>query len=134
MGPGCTWVGARARGYGFSCSDCQHSTVVPYTPGLAVQVVTDPRDADFILAHGTEGVTLPPTDNGNGNGTAAAAAGGGVVVQERSVEELQELLAQAARVERGGGGRGRQGPPPMVVANPDLVGGQCCMRCGWLEG
>lgn len=99
---------------------------MPYVPGRAVQVVTDPRDADFILAHGTEGVTLPPTDNGNGNGDGnGTAAGNGVVVQERSVEQLQELLAQAARVERGGVGGGRQGPPPMVVANPDLVGVQC---------
>eukprot|EP00879_Flechtneria_rotunda_P024241 GHRR01025689.1.p1 GENE.GHRR01025689.1~~GHRR01025689.1.p1 ORF type:complete len:339 (+),score=98.20 GHRR01025689.1:1137-2153(+) len=64
--------------------------------GLGLQVVTDPAQADFILAHGTEAVSLP------GQGT-----------QGKSLQELEQLLQHCA------GQTGRK--PPMVVANPDLV-------------
>ncbi|PNH00061.1 hypothetical protein TSOC_014131, partial [Tetrabaena socialis] len=61
-------------------------------------VVTDPSTCDFILAHGTEGLSLP---------------GGGVA--EVPLEELRRMLTALA--EAGRGGR----LPPMVVANPDVV-------------
>jgi hypothetical protein len=61
---------------------------------LAVDVVTDPREADFVLAHGTQGQGLP---------------GGGV--ERRSMEELRALLRRC----------GEAGVGPMVLANPDVV-------------
>ncbi|WIA31743.1 hypothetical protein OEZ86_002619 [Tetradesmus obliquus] len=64
--------------------------------GLDLQVVDDPAQADFILAHGTEALALP---------------GGGS--RDMSLDEMQALLQQCA-----------QQPDrqlPMVVANPDLV-------------
>ncbi|EFJ42426.1 hypothetical protein VOLCADRAFT_44669, partial [Volvox carteri f. nagariensis] len=68
--------------------------------GLGLQLVTDPGDADFFLAHGTEALSLP---------------GGGVL--ERSLGELEELLRGAAEAAARAGVR----PPPLVVANPDVV-------------
>ncbi|GLI65938.1 hypothetical protein VaNZ11_009598 [Volvox africanus] len=65
-----------------------------------LQVVADPRDADFFLAHGTEALSLP---------------GGGV--EERPLEELKALLRGAAEEAV----RARTAPPPLVVANPDVV-------------
>lgn len=63
------------------------------------QVVEDPNQAGFILAHGTEAVGLP---------------GGGT--QDRSLQQLQGLLEQCAAVAKQ---RGTE--LPMIVANPDLV-------------
>lgn len=67
---------------------------------LSTQVVTDPRDADFFLAHGTEALSLP--------------SGG---VEERPLEELKALLCEAAEAAV----RVQARPPPLVVANPDVV-------------
>lgn len=64
--------------------------------GLGLEVTTDPQQADFILAHGTEAL-----------GTRADGSG----AQPCSLEEMQGLLAACAA--RGG--------MPMVVANPDVV-------------
>lgn len=63
------------------------------------QVVTDPAEADFILAHGTEAVGLP-------DGSTS----------DRSLQQLQQLIQQCADVAQQ---QGRQ--LPMIVANPDLV-------------
>ena len=61
---------------------------------LPCQVVEEPAEADFILAHGTEAVMQR-------NG----------VPRDQSIEQLTELLQRCA--EHGG--------LPLVVANPDLV-------------
>jgi hypothetical protein len=61
-----------------------------------MQVVDDPVQADFILAHGTEALALP---------------GGGS--RDMSLADMQVLLQQCAQQQD------RQ--LPMVVANPDLV-------------
>lgn len=58
---------------------------------MALQVTTEPEEADFILANGTEAIGTP---------------GGGV--QQQSLEELQALLRRCRNV-------------PMVLANPDFV-------------
>ncbi|GIL63733.1 hypothetical protein Vafri_17753 [Volvox africanus] len=67
---------------------------------IGLQAVADPRDADFFLAHGTEALSLP---------------GGGV--EERSLEDLKALLRGAAEAAV----RAGTTPPPLVVANPDVV-------------
>jgi hypothetical protein len=64
-------------------------------------VVCDPAEADFILAHGTEAIGLQ--DDGT---------------QDRSLQQLMDLLQQCADIAKQ---RGTE--MPMVVANPDLVGG-----------
>lgn len=56
----------------------------------------NPAEADFILAHGTEAI-------GQANGAAAQAA---------SMQHINALLQSCAK---------QQVPPPMVVANPDVV-------------
>ncbi|GIL93699.1 hypothetical protein Vretimale_20 [Volvox reticuliferus] len=68
--------------------------------GFGLQVVADPRDADFFLAHGTEALSLP---------------GGGL--EERPLEDLKALLRGAAEEAV----RTGTAPPPLVVANPDVV-------------
>jgi hypothetical protein len=60
------------------------------------QVVSDPEDAQFILAHGTEALGQP-------DGSVAPA----------SLSDMEALLRRCSQL----GGR------PMVVANPDLVSG-----------
>lgn len=65
-----------------------------------MQVVCDPAEADFILAHGTEAVGLQDGST-----------------QDMSLQQLFDLLQQCADVARQ---RGKE--LPMVVANPDLVG------------
>ena len=71
--------------------------------GLGLQVTSDPRQADFILAHGTEAL-----------GTSAD----GSACQPCSLERLQALLEEAAALRRPDDG----GPLlPMIVANPDIV-------------
>lgn len=69
-----------------------HSSI----PGVAAQVVQNPEDADFILAHGTEAI-------GQRNGAAPQAA---------SMQQINALLQSCAE---------QQVAPPMVVANPDVV-------------
>lgn len=64
--------------------------------GLDLQVVQNPEDADFILAHGTEAI-------GQRNGAAPQAA---------SMQQINALLQSCAE---------QQVAPPMVVANPDVV-------------
>ena len=62
--------------------------------GCRTQVVTEPEDAEFVLAHGTEAL-------GRGDGHQPVAA---------SLEEIKGLLRRAA--DRG---------LPLIVANPDVV-------------
>lgn len=69
---------------------------------LGLSAVTDPAEADFILAHGTEGVGLPDGD-----------------VRACAVEDMHALLRECAAL----GGR------PMVIANPDLVTVDGCAPC-----
>lgn len=69
-----------------------------------MQVVTDPTDAEFILAHGTEALGLP-----------------GGATQDMSLAEMQQLLEQCAQQQQI---RGQQ--LPMIVANPDLVSRAIC--------
>jgi hypothetical protein len=68
--------------------------------------VCDPAEADFILAHGTEAIGLQ--DDGT---------------QDRSLQQLMDLLQQCADIAKQ---RGTE--MPMVVANPDLVGGGSSIR------
>lgn len=63
------------------------------------QVVSNPAEADFILAHGTEAIALPDGST-----------------QDLSLEQLLDLTQQCADVAKQ---RGKE--LPMVVANPDLV-------------
>lgn len=63
---------------------------------LGLRAVTHPAEADFILAHGTEGLGLP--DGG---------------VQPRTAAQLRKLLEECAA----DGGR----KLPMIVVNPDVV-------------
>ena len=60
-------------------------------------MVSDPREADFVLAHGTEAL-------GCGDGLEPVAV---------SIAEMEALLEQSAAQ------AGRR--VPMIVANPDLV-------------
>ena len=60
------------------------------------QVVENPADAEFILAHGTEALGQPD----------------GVPPQAASMQDIKALLQGCAK---------QQMPPPMVVANPDVV-------------
>ena len=71
--------------------------------GLGLTTVTDPKEADFILAHGTQAV------NGNGSGDAAdeQRKEGAVDVP---LDNMKEMLEEAAALGL-----------PMVVANPDIV-------------
>lgn len=61
--------------------------------------MTDPAEADFILAHGTEAIGTPD---------------GGTV--DMSLQELQALVSSCADV-----AKQRGVELPMIVANPDLV-------------
>ncbi len=63
---------------------------------LPSQVVQEPSDADFILSHGTEAL-------GQQEGTEAQA------MSLQDIKAVLQICAQQAR------------PPPMVVANPDVV-------------
>lgn len=75
--------------------------------GLGLTLTTDPAEADFILAHGTEAVGLP----------------GGGATRDASLDQLAELLQHCAA-------QGRD--IPMIVANPDLVRRKSCVpgsRC-----
>ncbi|KAA6423646.1 MAG: hypothetical protein FRX49_06217 [Trebouxia sp. A1-2] len=60
------------------------------------EVVQEPSDADFILSHGTEAL-------GQQEGTEAQA------MSIKAIKAVLQVCAQQAR------------PPPMVVANPDVV-------------
>lgn len=60
------------------------------------QVVDNPADADFILAHGTEAIGQP----------------GDAEPEDASMQHINALLQICAK---------QQVPPPMVVANPDIV-------------
>jgi ribonucleotide monophosphatase NagD (HAD superfamily) len=62
--------------------------------GLGLQIVEDLEAADFILAHGTEAISLA-----SGNG-----------VKKMGLEKLEQILENA--VDKG---------IPMIVANPDHV-------------
>ncbi len=66
----------------------------------------DPEAVDFILAHGTEAVALPPASDASTPGSV-----------DLDLEGMKELLGRCA-ARAGAGGRPA---PPMVVANPDLV-------------
>ncbi|KAF5836768.1 HAD-like domain-containing protein [Dunaliella salina] len=67
--------------------------------GLGLQIVREPQEASFILAHGTEALSVP-------------SDGGRIEVIEQSLEQLFDLLERCAALLE---------PPPMVVANPDMV-------------
>ena len=60
------------------------------------QVVDNPADADFVLAHGTEAIGQPH----------------GAEPQDATMQHINALLQSCAK---------QQVPPPMVVANPDIV-------------
>lgn len=62
---------------------------------MNLEVVESPLEAEFILAHGTEAL-------GSAQGTAVPMP----------LEEMENLLLEASK---------RPNPPPMIVANPDLV-------------
>lgn len=64
--------------------------------GLNLQVVQEPAKADFILSHGTEALGQP-------EGTEA---------QAMSLQDMKAILQKCAEQSK---------PPPMVVANPDVV-------------
>ena len=64
--------------------------------GLHLQVTQNPSEAEFVLAHGTEGLGTPQ----------------GGPATPHTLEQLEAVLAQCAA---------RDPPPPMIVANPDLV-------------
>ena len=59
-----------------------------------------PEQAEFILAHGTEAVSVPVP------GACQPR------VEPRSLEQLHQLLEACAQLPK---------KPPMVVANPDVV-------------
>lgn len=67
--------------------------LLSFMQGLGLNVVESADDADFILAHGTEAISLP--------------SGGPLTV---SLEYLESILKICARKRI-----------PMVVANPDYV-------------
>ena len=62
--------------------------------------MTDPEEADFLLAHGTEAV------NGAGTDDEQRAAG----CKNTSLEDMREVLERAAARNL-----------PLIVANPDVV-------------
>ena len=68
--------------------------------GLDLETVTDPEEADFLLAHGTEAV------NGAGTDDEQRAAG----CKNTSLEDMREVLERAAARNL-----------PLIVANPDVV-------------
>ena len=68
--------------------------------GLNLETVTDPDEADFLLAHGTEAV--------NGAGTTDEQRAQGAV--DTSLDAMRELLKRAAARNL-----------PLIVANPDVV-------------
>ncbi|KAL4425898.1 hypothetical protein ABPG75_009914 [Micractinium tetrahymenae] len=70
--------------------------------GLGLEVTTDPSQAEFILAHGTE---------------ALGTSTDGSVGQPCSLDRLKQLLEECAAAAAARGAA----PPPMVVANPDVV-------------
>lgn len=77
---------------------------------LGLECVSTARNADFILAHGTQGL-------GAQDGTVA----------ERSLAELKDLLRAC-----GEEGRARGVPLPLLLANPDVVTVSGCtllLRC-----
>ncbi len=61
-----------------------------------MKVVQEPTEAEFILSHGTEALGQP-------EGTEA---------QAKSLEDIKAMLDTCAQ---------QPEPPPMVVANPDVV-------------
>ncbi|KAG2423639.1 hypothetical protein HXX76_015156 [Chlamydomonas incerta] len=76
-------------------------------PGGGLALVIDPREADFLLAHGTEAVSLP---------------GGGL--RNTPLWQLKDVLTErAAEAAEEAEENGGVGPPPpvLVVANPDVV-------------
>jgi len=66
--------------------------------GLGITVTTNPDEADFILAHGTEAI-----------GTHVSGQG----ANPRPLEDLKALLLECATR--------RSPPPPLIIANPDIV-------------
>lgn len=79
-----------------SCTICNPSACLEHVCHK-LQVTTDPAEADFILAHGTEALGL-------------SDAGDPLIV---SLDEIKALLERAVMSGRGA--------PPMIVANPDFV-------------
>lgn len=70
-----------------------------HVQGLGLEVVGSVDEAEFLLAHGTEGIASP-------DGTVQAA----------SMEELEAVLRQAAELSRA-----RARALPLIIANPDFV-------------
>ena len=68
--------------------------------GLDLETVTDPEEADFLLAHGTEAI------NGAGTNDEQRAAG----CVDTSLEDMRKVLERAAARNL-----------PLIVANPDVV-------------
>ncbi|GMH38100.1 hypothetical protein BSKO_05984 [Bryopsis sp. KO-2023] len=66
--------------------------------GLGLEVVSNPSEADFILAHGTETIAQPNADP-----------------LPASVDQMKEVLAECISAKNG------EKSIPMIVANPDLV-------------
>lgn len=86
--------------YAASCSCLLRADRLLLLLALAhAQVVSNPTEADFILAHGTEAVALPDGST-----------------QDMSLGQLLGLTQQCADVAKQ---RGKE--LPMIVANPDLV-------------
>ena len=75
--------------------------------GLDLETVTDPEEADFLLAHGTEAI------NGAGTNDEQRAAG----CVDTPLEDMRKVLERAAARNL-----------PLIVANPDVVtvGGSKC--------
>lgn len=90
-------MGPEQSGTGKGAAPLAHleqQQLVQHSHSPRAQIVSEPSAADFILAHGTEAQSLPPT-----------TPGGAAIVSERTMEELQELLQECAA---------RPRPPPLI--------------------
>jgi len=67
--------------------------------GLGLQIVTDVRNADFILVHGTEGIAQSTTPGD---------------IQAFTLSDLVTWMENAAKTKS-------QSPIPLILANPDIV-------------
>ncbi|MEW5299865.1 MAG: hypothetical protein WDW38_010797 [Sanguina aurantia] len=104
--------------------------------GLGLAVVQDPRDADFILAHGTEGISLPASDGREEvAGSAGAVLGGegseGVGVGVLSPAAMQQLLQGAAQLSGRAELSGLQVPSPVHVAAAADEDGAALQACSF---